>query len=120
MRGRRERGLGGEAGRDDGRSGRGTVGRVSGQVKTALEVQGLESKGHRDVAVVFGAVTHVQTQSRRELGLRRVTCLMTWERARDPVQDAGEQMTRGGIRAESDGPSDYEGRQGSLDSRGFW
>ena len=78
-------------------------------MKTALEVQGLESKGHRDVAVVFGAVTHVQTQSRRELGLRRVTCLMTWERARDLVQDAGEQMTRGGIRAESDGPSDYEG-----------
>lgn len=42
MRGRSEWGLGREAGRDDGWSGRGTVGRVSGQVKTALEVQGHE------------------------------------------------------------------------------
>ena len=65
--------------------------------------------GHRDAAVVFRAVRHVQTQPRRELGLRRVTCLMMWERARDPVGDAGEQMTSGGIQAESDGPSEYEG-----------
>lgn len=54
------------------------------------KVMNSEPARHQDTAVVFGAMRQVQTQSRRELGLRRVTCLMTWERARDPVGDAGE------------------------------
>ena len=50
-----------------------------------------EPARHQDTAVVFRAVRQVQTQSRRELGLRRVTCLMTWERAKDLVGMQGSE-----------------------------
>lgn len=55
------------------------------------KVMNSEPARHQDTAVVFRAMRQVQTQSRRELGLRRVTCLMTWERAKDLVGMQGSE-----------------------------